>query len=349
MSVVLALGCVALSPLTGVSARTAATQKGCPPARSEAPEPRKGFPNDPLYDLQWNLEQIDAAGAWEKGIKGRGAVIAIIDTGVDVQHPDLRGKIVVPRGLSCETLQDEEGHGTHVAGIAAASTNNGIGVAGVAPNARLLPIPDRLGTRAEHVRRAVDNGADVINMSFISSPAMVDPLNTEFTESLRYAREQGVVLVAGAGNFYLPFCSYPAADPLVLCVAGTDRRELPSHFSHLPVKTEMLAVRAPAGVGTVGGCDVGGTEDIWSTLLPGSNFESCQKRPGYDPIAGTSMASPHVAGLAALLAGEGLSSDEIIECITSTARNPRTGVRGNYDPVYGYGIIDAAKAAEDCT
>lgn len=325
-------------------AHPAPAAKGCGPIRAEAREPTATSPNDPLFERQWNLSQIKAPEAWELGARGQGTVIAVIDSGIDIAHPDLRSKIVLPRGVTCRSVMDELGHGTHVAGIAAASSDNGLGIAGVAPDAKVMPI---LGiSDGDKIRMAVENGADVINMSWKSiyvSP--VDPFRPEFVEAIEYAWEKGVVLVAAAGNDRLPHCDHPASLPHVICVAGTDSRGLPAHFSNQPSKLEGVSLRAPAGAG-IGGCDAG--QDVWSTMLPGSSFESCRRFRGYEPLGGTSMAAPHVAGVAALLVGLGASNEEIVRCLTSTAYDPLTGRRGEHGPIYGYGIVDAAEAVRAC-
>ncbi len=189
--------------------------------------PRSSFPNDPLFRRQWGLDQINAPQAWRRGARGQGAVIAIIDTGVDLRHPDLRKSLL--RGIDlaggandCPPgPQDELGHGTAVAGVAAARAHNRIGIAGVAPRAKLMPIafthtadatrPDtfegfnRRAARA--IRYAADHGADVINMSFDASE---DPLfGFRVSHAVRYAARKGVVLVGAAGNFSLPLLENP--------------------------------------------------------------------------------------------------------------------------------------------
>ena len=329
--------------MSSVSAAEGASACGRP--RPERRSPAAGFPNDPLFPRQWNLDQIHAPEAWAAGATGKGAVIAIIDTGVDVRHPDLGGRIVLPRGAECAYVLDDLGHGTHVAGVAAASTDNSRGIAGVAPGAMVMPFGP-YGNPADRIRIAADSGADVINMSWTSIEASpVDPLHPDLTEALDYAWEKGVVLVAAAGNNRWPNCEHPASHPKVLCVASTDSTGRPSHLSNLPNKVEGVTLRAPGGVG-VGGCDA--TDDIWSTLPPSSTYGSCGAFPGYEPLGGTSMAAPHVAGVAAMLSGLGFSRDRIVECIVSTAFNPVTGGRGMQDPVYGYGILDAASAVKEC-
>ena len=336
-----------LSTLLSPPARSASALEGCGPARAEVKKPARGFPNDPHFEKQWNLHQIKAPEAWKLGAQGRGATIAVVDTGIDLAHPDLRSKFVIPSGVHCSDLADYQGHGTHVAGIATASTNNGLGIAGVAPKAKLMPIRDGISTdRHVEIRMAVDSGADVINMSWKSiyvSP--VNPLTPELVEALDYAWEKGVVLIGAAGNDRLPFCEHPAAHPKVLCVGATDNRGLPSHFTNRTTKIEGVSISAPGGVG-IGGCDT--TEDIWSTILPGSSFESCKAFPGYEPLHGTSMAAPHVAGVAALLRGLGFTNAQTVECMTASAWNPMTEERGQSDPIYGFGIVDAEAAVKLC-
>lgn len=319
--------------------------RGCGPAR---PEKRVGtgkFPNDPLYAKQWNLRQINAPAAWATGATGRGAVIAIIDSGVDTFHPDLENKMVLPRGMRCTWVADQLGHGTHVAGVAAATTDNGRGIAGVAPDAKIMPFGEQ-AFAPERITLAVDSGADVINMSWTSLPlSPIDPLHPDLVEALDYAWEKGVVLVAAAGNDFYPNCEHPASHPKVLCVASTDGAGMPSRLSNFPNKIEGYALRAPGGVGQ-GGCDA--PNDIWGPLPPTSTYGNCGVYAGYEALGGTSMAAPHVAGVAAMLSGLGLNNQEIVDCITSTAVNPLTGERGKSDPVYGYGILDAHEAVTAC-
>lgn len=337
---------LALTSLVALPAESATRSRACGPTRTEAKRPAPGFPNDPLYAKQWNLRQIHAPAAWAAGATGRGAVIAILDTGVDVAHPDLGAKIVLPKGVDCSWVLDGPGHGTHVAGVAAASTDNGRGIAGVAPAAKVMPF-GKEATRPYQIKLAADSGADVINMSWTSTVlSPVDPFNPDLVEALDYAWKKGVVLVAAAGNDRFPNCEHPASHPKVLCVASTESNELPSHLSNLPNKVEGMTLRAPGGVG-VGGCD--GADDIWSALPPSSTYGNCGAYPGYEALGGTSMAAPHVAGVAALLSGLGLDNQEIVDCITSTARNPISGLRGQQDPIYGYGILDAEEAVRSCT
>ena len=326
-------------------------------AYSDAGAPGTGPVNDPLFPRQWGLTQIKAPAAWTRGAHGSGATIAVIDTGADLSHPDLQANLVpgadfVPGGGDCPGAQDENGHGTHVSGIAAAVTNNGVGVAGTAPDAKVMPLRalDADGSGEDPwivaaIHHAADNGAKVINMSLGGLPVVgqAPQLNQEMEEAVAYAWSKGVTIVAAAGNETFPLCSYPAAARYAICVAATDRRGAPSYYSNFPDDPDQtVGVRAPGGAGSPFCED---DEDIWSTIWPGSDFD-CQgdgSLSGYDTLAGTSMASPFAAGLAAMLSGQGLTNAQIMECFKTTSSN-----KGGFDPVYGYGIIDADAATATC-
>src|SRR3954467_1839681 len=140
-------------------------------------QPGTGVVNDPLFPKQWGLDQIHAPAAWARGDKGAGVTIAVVDTGVDLNHPDLESQLVAGKDLVADSKndcppgpQDENGHGTHVAGIAAAVTNNGIGGAGTAPDASIMPVrvldadgSGDIDTIVAGIKYAADHGAKVIN------------------------------------------------------------------------------------------------------------------------------------------------------------------------------------------
>jgi subtilisin family serine protease len=341
---------------------TAGAAPACAPVATSygsAGAPLGGFPNDPLFPHQWGLAQIRAPQAWARGGTGAGATIAVVDSGIDPAHPDLDAKLVPGADLvSDQTCTpgtgDRNGHGTHVAGIAGASTNNGVGVAGTAPDAQLVPVRvlDASGSGSSDdvnagIRWAADHGAHVINLSLgpgVSIGGLLDlPIPADVTAAgaaVDYAWSKGAVVVAAAGNSMFPLCSYPAAAAHAVCVAATDRDGFPSGYSNFPVSEEGgVAVRAPGGDGS-GGCD---DADIWSTYWPAAGDDSCGAK-GYEPLAGTSMSTPFVSGLAAMLRGVGLSNQETVDCIRRTSSNG-----GRYDATNGYGIVNAEAAVAICT
>jgi subtilisin family serine protease len=325
--------------------------------------PAGAAPRDPYYDKQWGPQQVRAEQAWRTST-GRGVVIAIVDSGVDLGHPELRSKLVPGatfvdgcrpscgngdwRGPDGEPDGDE--HGTHVAGIAAAATGNGVGIAGVAPHAKIMPVKvleegsGSFTDVARGIRWAANHGADVINLSLGAVQGVQilvhGGLINDVQDAIRYANSRGVVVVAAAGNDAVPVCNTPAYDFGAMCVVATDKREAKAAYSSGGVDPELLTVSAPGG-SVLPICG----EDILSTVPRGTGRSTvCGYTRAYDEYAGTSMAAPHVAGVAALLVAQGRSLDNVYRVLTSTARQPRTQQRGVFTPVYGYGIVDARAA-----
>ncbi|MGH8222652.1 MAG: S8 family serine peptidase, partial [Woeseiaceae bacterium] len=246
-------------------------------------------------------------------------------------------------------------HGTHVAGIAAAVADNGTGIAGVAPAAGLLAIrvldDEGSGTFediARGIRFAADSGAGVVNLSLGALPGTqvltITGIIDDVVQAIEYANARGVVVVAAAGNEAVPLCDTPGFDPGVVCVTATDKRELKAWYANAPVKPDLISVAAPGGAGFLGLC----FEDIVSTVPPGTGTDGCgyPADKAYDEFAGTSMAAPHAAGVAALLASMGCAREQTIAVMTSTARQPFTSLRGVWTPVYGFGIVDAEAAVQ---
>jgi subtilisin family serine protease len=325
-------------------------------------------PNDPHYGpYPWGPKQVRAEQAWTTS-RGAGQVIAIVDSGVDLSHPDLSGKIAGGATFTgcasngpCGNGDWQSGgaggqppspHGTHVAGIAAATTGNGIGIAGVAPDSRLLAVKvltEEGGTFEEiaaGIRWSTDNGADVINMSLGALPGVqalaITGAIADTREAVAYAVSRGVVVIAAAGNDFASICGEPSFDPNILCVVATDRAERRAAYSNFAVSQSPDNVVAAPGGAAVLACG----EDIVSTV-PSSAAGSCSTTlgtPGYDAYAGTSMATPHVAGVAALLTAQGRSRADVIRILKQTARTPVTGTRGTYTPAFGHGIVDAEAA-----
>lgn len=344
-------------------------------------------PNDPCLGKQWGMGIIGAPDAWAHGATGHQVRVAVIDSGLDLGHPDFDCPDKIDRDKAAAVIdgkvirgtkaQDIDGHGTHVAGIVGACTNNGTGVVGVAPDATLIPY--RVFTTADEgagdlndiavaIEQATDDGAHVINMSLgigIGALPIVGgfigytpDLFPEIDQAIEYAQSKGVVVVIAAGNsFVLPLCEYPAIAEDALCVGSTDRNDLKSSFGTFPNKPPSgspsadrpmgPSISAPGGIGNVVGLPQLCPESVFSTYM--RSAESGCSTSGYDAIDGTSMASPHVAGAAALLYDrlDGARSPEnrqlIVDRLLDTSKD--LGTPG-YDPLYGYGRLDASAAVD---
>jgi serine protease len=302
------------------------------------------FPNDACFKYQWHLRQIGMPEAWKLGT-GRGVVVAVIDTGV-TKVGDLAGTKFVPgyNFIANNTnADDDHGHGTHVAGTIAESTNNRIGVAGVAYGASIMPLKvlsargsGSMAGIAQAIRWAADHGAGVINMS-LGGPFAVGAIGS----AVKYAHGKGVVIVAAAGNDGNGRVGYPARYPGVIAVAATQFDESTTFYSNWG---PAIDIAAPGGNTRVDQDGDGKPDGVLQhTIVPGDIG-----RTDYLWFMGTSMASPHVAGVAALIMGAGVRRPEAVEeILLATARRPRgrdaaAGTR--IDDHYGAGIVDAAAA-----
>jgi subtilisin family serine protease len=322
------------TPSTSAPAGTDTTPTTTAAPTTAAPSSSVSVPdaNDPLMASQWAVGSLRLPEAWSRGATGEGTVIAVVDTGVDLDHPDLQGKLVPGYDVvdGDDLPDDGNGHGTHVAGIAAATTGNGIGVAGTAPGAKIMPVrvlgDDGSGSDeaiAEGIDWAIDNGADVINLSLgetgvIARLSKGGPLNA----AIRRAAAEDVVVVAASGNEGAAKRAYRIGVP-VLVVNAVDQSGEVASFSNVG---DQRAVSAP-GV------------QILSTapLTPSSIWP--EGTDGYEELDGTSMAAPLVSGVAAILVGRGYDVAEVIERISSTADNP------DGDPAKGAGTVDPVEAA----
>lgn len=263
--------------------------------------------SDPLRVHQWGLDVIQADAAHATS-SGGGAVVAVVDTGVMTNHPDLAGRVLPGYDFvaSSASQHDGNGHGTHVSGIIAADADNGIGIEGVAPSASILPVrvlgDDGSGSDtqvAEGVNYATDHGADVINLSLGGLPLSAIG-QSDLGDAINRALDRGVVVVAAAGNDTLPLCEQPGTNGRLLCVGSTDRRGAHSFFSSFGLGVNVFAPGGSALPGT--------DEDIVSTYNDG----------GYRYLAGTSQATPHVSGVAALLVSLGLHGSAVVQRIRAT-------------------------------
>ena len=296
-------------------------------------------PDDPYYSTyQWNMPQINAESGWDITTGSSGVTIAILDTGVDVSHPDLSSKVVSGYDfVNGDRLPlDDEGHGTHVAGIAAAIGNNSEGVAGISWGANIMPVKvlgssgsGSLSDVSSGITWAADHGAQIINMSLGSSSA-----SSTLEDAINYAYGKGVLLVAAAGNE----CDsgnptmYPAAYDHVLAVGATGDSDEHADYSSTGSYVDVVA---PGG-NPSDSYDSNPNHWIVSTYWRDSGYS-------YAQVAGTSQAAPHVAGLAALIlsVNSSLSNDEVEQIIETTAVDLGTAGRDN---TFGYGRIDVAAA-----
>lgn len=316
-------------------------------------------PNDPYYvssQRSW-LQAMNLPAAWEKATGSRGVTIAVVDTGIRYGHRDLPSRWELAPGWDFvdRSLEKPEGdddpfdpgappedenrykvasHGTHVSGTIGALTNNGIGVAGVNWAVSLMPIRvlDEYGNGyvsdvASGIIWAVDNGADVINLS-LGSYVASDTLKS----SVQYAYRRGVTVVAASGNeYYSNQIAYPAAYDEVIAVGASYKPESPSTVADFSNGGDGLDLIAP-GVG------------VWST-----NYNSRTKVLGYEFADGTSMACPHVAGVVGLMLARNpsLSPSQVRSILRETAIRPGSGQV--WDSKQGYGFVNAYAAVTQAT
>ncbi len=293
-------------------------------------------PNDPLLASQWAIDKIQAAAAWDTCTGTIAPIVAIVDTGVDLTHRDLQGNLWINEAerngaagvdddengyiddihgynfvYRTNDPQDDAGHGTAVAGVIAAAGNNGVDITGVCWRARIMPLKmlDAEGNgdtaaAAAAIYYAVANGADVINASWGGPDS-----SQLFADAIAYAEEQGVIVVAAAGNDDSETPFYPAYYSTVIAVAATDSADRRAYFSSYG---DWVDVAAP-GVNILSLRATG-----LSTFTPNDAFTTT--------VSGTSIAAPHVAGTCALL----LAADPFLTCaqvrqIITTAGDPISG------------------------
>ncbi|MGE5585551.1 MAG: S8 family peptidase [Bacillota bacterium] len=283
-------------------------------------------PNDPYYPRQWAPEAMSLPYAWDFTTGSSSVIVAVIDTGVQTDHPDLAGHITAGYDFYNRTtyVRDISGHGTHVAGIIGALTNNGVGMAGINWNVRIMPlkVADDSGSGyldlsmiIEALRYAADHGANVVNMSFQIGDATTgeDPF---MDQAIEYAYNKGVTIVAAAGNDGEPWVAYPARDPRVIAVGAVGPDLARATWSNYGSEVDVVAPGA----------------DILSTW-PTNSFANA---------SGTSMATPHVAGLAALMIASGVRGPAAVaRALHETAMD--LGSPGQ-DSEYGWGLVNAHAA-----
>lgn len=278
------------------------------------------IPNDPQYGSAWHLPKIQMPDAWDVS-KADGITIAVLDTGVDATHPDLADK-VIPGWNAVDggsDSSDVNGHGTKVAGTAAAMSNNGIGVAGIAWNASILPVRitnDSTGYAywsdiARGLSWAADNNADVANISYEAYKS------SSITSAAQYMRGKGGLVVVAAGNSGID-PGY-ADNPYMVVASATDSNDAKASWSNYGALVDVAA--------------------------PGASILTTVKGGSYGAVSGTSFASPATAGVVALImaANSKLTPDDV-EQILESAADKVAGV--DFHPYYGYGRVNAAAAVQ---
>ncbi|MBC2721486.1 S8 family serine peptidase [Desulfosporosinus sp.] len=297
--------------------------------------PQKIVPKDTLFSKQWPLINQDVPGAWEMGATGQGVTIAIVDTGVALEHPDLKGNLVpgynsITGSEASGANQDNNGHGTQMAGIAAAELND-IGIVGVAYQAKIMPIK-ALGAKglgyddaiADGIIWAADHGAKIINLSLGSENGSID--SDILRQAVTYAHNKGCLLIAASGNYDSesqtnPGVSYPASDPRVLAVTATDKGGKVTSYSATGSAVDLAA--PGDSIPTSGWNRVGGS--------------------GYTYASGTSLAAPFVSGEAALLWSQHpeWSRDQVVQALLQGTQDLGSPGRDNQ---YGYGLVNVKLA-----
>ena len=310
-------------------------------------------PGDPYYAYQWHLDNpvyggIEMEQAWGLiGGGGKDVIVAVLDTGI--LQPD--GSPCFTKDFESNTFvdgydfingdpdaTDDNNHGTHVAGTIAQATNNGKGVAGVAFGVSLMPVKvlaangsGSISAIANGINFAADNGAHIINMSLgtDSNPRFLGALQ----DAVRYAHGKGVLIVAAAGNSGRNKLSYPAGYPEVVAVGATKYNEALASYSNYGEGIELVAP---------GGENEDLNKDTYADMILQETFNGDPCEPWYYFFAGTSMASPHVAAVGALLFSAGVPDAATVRQILQDSADD-LGASG-YDTVYGHGLVNAYKA-----
>ncbi len=327
-------------------------------------------PNDPMYNMQWHYPLVHLPAAWDLTTGSADVIVAVVDSGVLLNHPDMVGQTVpgydfissaasAGDGNGRDPNPDDPGdqgpngstfHGTHVAGTIAAATNNNQGVAGVAWGAKIMPLRvlGRLGGTTGDVIEALQFAAGLANDSNTLPARRADILNLSFgssefsdalMETIQQVRQAGVIVVAAAGNERTGDPMYPAGYPGVVAVSAVGSTKQLAPYSNFGAH---IAVAAPGGDLSQDANADGLGDGVLST---GGSDRTGTILYRYPMLEGTSMAAPHVAGIAALMKSvfPGLTPDIFDDLLASGKITEELGPSGR-DEQFGYGLIDAFKA-----
>lgn len=277
-------------------------------------------PSDPYFVNQWDLQKIATPAAWDITVGSESVIIAVVDTGVDYNHPDLSGRMIAGYDFvnGDADPMDDNGHGTCVAGIVAASPENGIGVAGITwwPSVMPIKVASASGYAsyyaiAQGITYAANNGARVVNISIAGSSS-----SSTLTNAVDYATQRGCLVVAASGNNSSATVYYPAACSNALAVGATDAYDQRASYSNYGPALDVMA--------------------------PGGGYTTT-RGGGYGGFGGTSAATPHAAGVAALVisVNPNLSAADVAAIIAQSADD--IGDAG-WDQYTGWGRVNAYKA-----
>jgi thermitase len=305
------------------------------------PAPRQGrptvaAPNDPLFEQQWHLPHVGALDAWSSTTGNKDLLVAVVDTGVDYNHPDLKANTIKGKDFTKESADgldpiDSFGHGTHVAGIIAAVANNGIGVSGAAPNVKILAVKvlsakggGSLFAIAGGIKHSVDMGAKIVNLS-LGGPAVTDLISSAVGY---WATKKGALLIAAAGNSNTAVGTPARIDDYFMAVAASDQNNNRAKFS---CYGKELSVTAP-------GVQIMATTPTYK--VPLNDYGYAQN---YAFLQGTSMATPLVAGVAALVWSRHpeWTAKQVRQHLEKTAVD--VGPAGK-DNESGFGVVNAGAA-----
>ena len=340
-----------LSPTCSSGCGCSGTTTQAPALRRCSPSTTPVIPNDTFFPNQWGLQRINAPAAWPLTEGNPNVVIAVLDQGVELLHPDLN---MWPISYSTITHTNDGSpvgnHGTACAGIIGAKIDNALGVTGLAGNCRVMAIATNFADTevVEGLNYAADNGARVVSMSFGVYPSWMVWDFTIIETALQYCQDKNVVLVAASGNEAQPVARFPGSDPRTICVGGSNRDDVRKHIGDTSIENWWGACYGP-DLDVVAPC-----LEIYTTdRLGGAGYTPTD----YDPrFNGTSSATPHVAGLAGLIISlnPALSNTDVRKMISETCDKIGVGTYpylaaagkpfGTWNNEVGYGRINAERA-----